>query len=202
MPKISEDVIIRDWTLTNDDKAFALKISKKYRSYVAIQLCCLRIYGRFLNQLSDLSHEISFYINSQLDLPIALQITKPERKATYLEYRKLIFNHLNFSKFDDEARTLLQEWIAKKDSLSLLAEELFEEAQYYLISKRIILPSKDQLQRFINSICSNYHQSIFEKVNRQINEELQIEISKILNIEEGQKTTWFQKFKEYPPAAS
>ena len=165
---ISDDQIIRDWSLTKEDRSFLLKISKKYRSYVAVQLCCLKIYGRFSNQLSDLSHEVIFYINNQLDLPTALQVIKPERKATYLEYRKLIFGHLNFSKFDNSSKDLLQHWIAEKGSLSLHAEDLCEEAKYYLISKRIILPSKDQLQRFINSICSNYHQSIFEKVNSQI----------------------------------
>ena len=198
----SDDEIIRDWTLTNSDKALLLKLNKSYRSYVAVQLCSMRLYGRFLNQLSDLSVKIINYINNQLNLAPALFIDKPSRKATYLEHRKIIFKHLGFANFDDNARNLLEGWVAKKDYFSLLPEELYPQAEHYLISNKIALPSSNQLKRLINTLMANYHNEVFKKINQQSNNDLDSSINQILNIGKDQSVTWFQRFKEYPPTAS
>lgn len=61
------------------------EVPKNLRLFVAIQLCSVRLYGRFLNQVHDLSLHIVDYLGQQLDLPPSLATDVPERKATYTD---------------------------------------------------------------------------------------------------------------------
>jgi hypothetical protein len=64
-----------DWTLSENDKSEVGKYHTGFRLFVAIQLCSVRLYGRFLNDIHDLSPRIVSYLNGQLDLPSSLRKT-------------------------------------------------------------------------------------------------------------------------------
>jgi hypothetical protein len=51
----SDEEMVRDWTLSVSDIEEVEKYRKSFRLFVAIQLCSVRLYGRFLNQVHDLS---------------------------------------------------------------------------------------------------------------------------------------------------
>src|SRR5690606_35672818 len=78
---LSEEKVARDWTLSENDKLEINKYRKIFRPFIAVQLCAIRLYGRFLGGISDLSPQIINYINHQIDLPPSLSIQVPEREA-------------------------------------------------------------------------------------------------------------------------
>jgi hypothetical protein len=80
--EFSDEEMARDWILSEEDRAEIGKHRKSSRLFIAIQLCAVRLYGRFLNGLHDLSPRIVNYLNHQLDLPPSLAILAPEREAT------------------------------------------------------------------------------------------------------------------------
>jgi len=79
----AEEDMARDWTLSDSDRAEASKYRKSSRLFVAIQLCAVRLYGRFFLQVHDLSPQIVHSLGHQLDLPPFLALEVPDRKATY-----------------------------------------------------------------------------------------------------------------------
>lgn len=104
----SDEEMVKDWTLSVSDKAEVGQYRPNYQLFVVIQLCAVRLYGRFLSDVHHLSPRIVNYLAQQLDLPPSLTIEVPERKATYSQYRKNILTYLGFQKFDSAAQTNLE----------------------------------------------------------------------------------------------
>lgn len=84
----------------------------------------------------------------------------------------------------------------------IIPENLTSEAEVFLISNKIALPTLYNLNRYINSFCSQQHEKIFTDVYQQLPESLISEIDQTLEIIPGEGITWFQKLKEYPGASS
>ncbi len=152
----------RDWTLSAMGKQEVGKYRKNSRLFIAIQLCAVRLYGRFLGEINDLSPQIVNYLSSQLELPPSLTITVPDRDATFSEQRKNILGYLGFSKYDDGVQANLQEWLKKQAQQGFLPDELFLRAERYLLSEQVILPGPSVLERLIISVCSEVHEQLFE----------------------------------------
>jgi len=81
----SDEELARDWTISENDKKERNRYRINSRLFIAIQLCAIRRYGRFLKKVNDLSSRIVSYLNSQLELPPSLTINTPERDATFSE---------------------------------------------------------------------------------------------------------------------
>ena len=64
--QISDETLAKDWTLAKDDILFVNKHRRIFRQGIALQLCAIKIYGRFLNNWTDLSPQILNYVNQQL----------------------------------------------------------------------------------------------------------------------------------------
>jgi hypothetical protein len=109
--QFSDEEMVRDWTLSASDTQEIEKYRKNFCLFVTIQLCSVRLYGRFLNQVHDLSPHIINYLGQQLDLPPSLAVEVPERKATYTDHRQNIMTYLGFQRFDDQAQQQLETWI-------------------------------------------------------------------------------------------
>jgi len=92
--RFSDEEMVRDWTLSRRDGQMVNRYRKQYRLGLAIQLCAMRLYGRFLNQLNDLSPRVISYLSNQLELPPTLTVAVPEREATLLEHRNNILQYL------------------------------------------------------------------------------------------------------------
>jgi len=137
--RFSDEEMVRDWTLSQRDCQVVNKYRKQYRLGFAIQLCAMRLYGRFLNQLHDLSPRVISYLSSQLDLPPTLSVDVPEREATLLEHRNNILKYLGFRRFVNKAEANLDRWIEEHARQGLLPDELFHRAERYLLLNRIVV---------------------------------------------------------------
>ncbi len=202
MPRdFSSEEMVKDWTLTDLDKLEIQKYSKKYRLFASVQMCSVRIYGRFLSDIDNLSPKIINYLNSQLGLPPSLKIYSPERKHTYLEQRKNILEYLGFSQFDGINKEFLISWITKNAEQGMLPNELINTSEKFLISKKIMLPGSIVLERLIINVCTQAHENIFESIFRKLSPSLKESIDKVLSVDEGEQRSYFYKLKEYPPSA-
>lgn len=199
--RFSDEEMVRDWTLSRRDCQVVNKYRKQYRLGFAIQLCAMRLYGRFLNQLHDLSSRVISYLSSQLDLPPTLTVDVPEREATLLEHRNNILKYLGFQRSDNKAEADLDRWIEEHARQGLLPDELFHRAERYLLLNRIVLPGPSTIERQIIRICNQVHTQLFEQVFDQMSPELRGAIDDLLQTTDGNQRTYFNQLKEYPPAA-
>jgi len=202
LPKeFSDEEMARDWTLSDADRQEVGKYRTNSRLFIAIQLCAVRLYGRFLNDVHELSPRIVNYLNSQLDLPPSLTIQTPEREATALEHRKNILTYLGFRKFDDTAQKELSHWIEQQTRQESLPNELFHQAESYLFDKRILLPGPSTIERLIIRICSEIHAQRFETIYQRLSPDLCKTIDDLLDVPEGEGRSYFSQLKQYPPEA-
>jgi TnpA family transposase len=198
----SDEEMARDWTLSTSDREEIGKYRKSSRLFVAVQLCSVRLYGRFLNQVHDLSPHIVNYLGQQLDLPPSLTIEVPDRKATYTDHRQNILKHLGFQKFDEVVQEQLDIWLGQQAQQGLLPDELFQKAEHYLLDSRILLPGPSVLERLIIHICSDVHVQLFKTVFQRLSPELRQAIDQLLAVSDGEQRSYFYLLKEYPPAAT
>ena len=135
----SDEEMARDWTLSVMDISEIAKSPNRFRLFVAIQLCTIRMYGRFLDNVGDLSPRIHNYLSTQLSLPPSMTVEVPSRKATYTAHRANIADYLGFQTFpfgwwdepsaDSAAQHELQVWLELKANQGKLPNELFQQAE-------------------------------------------------------------------------
>jgi TnpA family transposase len=198
----SDEEMARDWTLSASDRQEVEKYRKNFRLFAALQLCSVRLHGRFLNQVHDLSPHLINYLGQQLDLPPSLAIGAPERKATYTDHRHNIMKYLGFQRFDDNAQERLESWIEQQARLGILPDELFQQVEKHLLNKRVLLPGPSVLERLIIHVCSDVHLQLFEMIFQQLSPELRQAIDRLLMAPDDEQRSYFYRLKEYPPAAT
>jgi len=200
--RFSDEEMVKDWTLLEGDHQEIARYRKDYRLYVAIQICSVRLYGRFLHQIHDLSPNIVNYLGQQLDLAPSMTVEIPDREKTSREHRHNVLQHLGFQRFDQITQEQLAAWIARHAHAGLLPTELFQKAEQYLLDNRVLLPGPSVLERLIMHVCSDVHSQLFEAVFRRLSPELRQAIDRLLAVPEGEQRSDFFHLKEYPPAPS
>ena len=199
--EFSDEEMARDWTLSKSDIEEVIKYRKENRLFIAIQLCTVRLYGRFLSEVNDLSPRIISYLNHQLSLPPSLTVPVPNRKATYIEYRKNILAYLGFQKFNESAQSQLEAWLEEKAKQGSLPNDLFHQAEEYLLTNRTLLPGTSVLERLIIHICSEAHAQLFESIYQRLSPDLRKAIDQLLTVPKGERLSTFSHLKAYPPEA-
>ena len=158
-----------DWTLSPEDNCFLRKFRKDFRTFVAIQICIVKLYGRFLEDTNNLSPSIINYVNAQLKFPPSLTVKSPDRKATYSKQRRKILLHLSFNKFTSETRQQLTEWLKKQAVQGIMPEKLIPKATEFLLSKQIIIPGASTLKKIVVTVCAAVHQNVFREIAGELN---------------------------------
>jgi len=199
--EFSDEEMVRDWTLSITDKVELEQYQPNYRIFVTIQLCAVRLYGRFLGNVHHLSPRIVNYLAQQLDLPPSLTIEVPERKATYSQQRKNILTYLGFQKFDGTAQENLETWLEEQAKQGFLPDALFQQAEQYLLARRTLLPGPTVLERLIIRVCSEVHIHIFDSIYEDLSADLRNTIDQLLLTTEKEPRSLFRQLKAYPPAA-
>ena len=161
----------------------------------------MRLYGRLLSDVHDLSPRISGYLTKQLGLEPSLQVIAPNRKATLSEQRNNILAYLDFAKFGDEAKDQLAAWVREQAEKGALPDELFKRAEAHLLDQRVLLPGATVLERLIAHICAETHSQMFELIDQHLSAELRQEMDALLSLSEGAQRSYFNRLKAYPPEA-
>jgi TnpA family transposase len=96
---------------------------------------------------------------------------------------------------------MLETWLTQQTHQGALPDELFKQAEGFLLSKRIMLPGPSVLERLIVSICSTVHENILQILYLKLSPDLKQSIDQLLAVPEGDQRSYFHKLKEYPPSA-
>jgi TnpA family transposase len=199
---LSEEEIVRDWSLGAKDLLFVNKFRKQYQLWIYLQFCSLKLFGQLFNNPNELDMRIIGHACKSLQLDIIGTVKMPDRDATRSGYKKLIFNHLKFKLFNN-AKDIFYDWLEVKIQAGrMVPESLVSEAEMFLIANKIALPTSYYLKRYINSFCSKQQEKIFSGIYQQITEPQLKLIDILLDVIDGEDITWFQKFKEYPGSSS
>lgn len=197
----SDEEMARDWTLSRRDSQMVNRYRKEFRLGIATQLCAMRLYGRFLTNLTDLSPKVVSYLSSQLTLPPTINIRVPDREATIIDQRNKILNYLEFKKYNKKSESTLAKWIKKNAATGALPDDLFSRAETYLLVNRIVLPGQSTIERLVIHICNEVHAKLFESFFKKMSKNLRSEIDDLLERDNGKQVTYFNRLKEYPPSA-
>jgi TnpA family transposase len=200
--KFTDEQLAHDWTLSKKDNSFIQRYRKPFRLWLGIQLCAMRLYGRFLEDCTDLSPRIINYLASQLALEPTLNITAPAREATYIEHRQAILNYLGFSRLSLVDRENLEVLLIEQAQQYMDLAEFTASVERKLLNDKKILPPKQTLQRIIKSAYATAFQENYEKISEQLTGVLKQQLDKTLEIETGASTSFFNQLKDYPPSAS
>ncbi len=200
--EFSDEEMARDWTLSEADRTELGRHRTTFRLFLAVQLCTVRLYGRFLQPVHELSPRIVNYLGSQLGLPPSLTIETPDRKATSADQRQHLLDYLGFQRFDEQSQAQLETWLEHHARLGMLPEALFPQAEQYLLERRILLPGPSVLERLIIHICSVVHEQLFAAMFHHLAPEIRQAIDHFLTVPEGEQRSYFYRLKEYPPAAT
>lgn len=196
--KLSQELIIKNWTLSEDDKNEVKSVKAEFRLYLSIQLCSLRNNGKFIQYCNDIPADIINYLNKQLKLPPTLIVNEPSRKATTTEHRQKLLSYLKFEKYEGLIISGFEAWIESEARQGMLPNELNNEAQAFLLKNKIVLPGKSVLDRTITSICNKVHSEIFEKIYNSLPTDLKEQIDEALDSSNDSKS-YFSQLKQYPP---
>lgn len=197
----SDEEMARDWTLSKNDVAEVRRYRKKNRLFIAVQICVVRLYGRLLNEVNDLSPRIIAYLNAQLGLPPSLKVQVPERRATIAEFHKGILTYLGFQRLTESARQQLQNWLEEKAKQGSLPNDLFHQAEEHLLQKQILLPGVSVLEKLIIRICNDVHEQFFASIYQESPPALRKAIDELLTVPKGKRLSKFSLLKTYPPEA-
>lgn len=201
-PQLSEDGIIRDWSLKSLDIVFIRRFRKQYQLWIYLQVCALKLFGQLMDNPNILDTRIIGHVCQLLGLEIVGTVALPLREATKTDYKKLLFNHLGFRTFN-ATKSIFHQWLKEKVKRGdVIPEKLIPEAEAFLIINKIGVPTPYYLKREITSFCSSQQEKVFENIYQQLSKGLIVRIDEVLDIIPGEDISWFQKFKEYPASAS
>ena len=79
---------------------------------------------------------------------------------------------------------------------------MFQQAEQYLLARRILLPGPSVLERLIIHICADVHEQLFATVLQRLAPEVRQAVDQLLTVPEGEQHSYFYRLKEYPPAAT
>ncbi len=199
--RLSDDELTRNWSLdTVDVDDLRGGFRSRYRLANALQLCTLRLFGRFLRDPTHAPPKIVAHLCVQLGQPAPLFVEAPERKATRSEHQGKLLELAGFQRFDETARDELTDWLDGEAHHGDLPATLFERAERRLLRTRIVLPAASTLDRLVNTVCNAAHAQLFESIVSGLAPELRRSIDSFLEAPPEDQRSFFGRLKEYPPS--
>lgn len=138
----SEEELARDWTLSQADRVEVLRCrGDDNRRRLALQLCVLRQYGRFLDQYQEVPVRILNHLNRQLGLTPLVSLPETERDATESSHQQRLREYFGYRTFDGDVLTLFEEHLRSRLAQGAWPEDLFDSAVDALRFWKVVPPA-------------------------------------------------------------
>ena len=128
--QIADEDLAHIWTLNSDEIDFVNTHQFHYKLHVALQLCSLRKYGRFLEAYKGISTKVLNYLAAQFDQPASFKVEMPQRRVTYSKQCLGIIQHLGFRRSTVADQERLTAWILTKMEHEIRIDPLIEMAEH------------------------------------------------------------------------
>lgn len=192
----SEEELARNWTLSETDRTQALRCrGDANRRRFAIQLCVVRLYGRFLDEYAAVPVRVLNHVSRQLQLPPVLSLDRPDRSATETGHEQRIREYLGYQTFDPKAREHLENHLRTQVTQGMLPADLFQHAEDLLRLWNTVLPQPATLERIVASIAATGRQQLLDEIAARLGTPLREAIDKLLQVGEGDRRSALFQFK-------
>ncbi|MEE8290573.1 MAG: DUF4158 domain-containing protein, partial [Candidatus Tectomicrobia bacterium] len=199
----SPEELLQSWTLSARDREEVMQCrGDTSRRRFAVQLCTLRVYGRFLPEATPTPVTITNYLARQLELPLVLFGEVSGRLATETEQLQRIRAYLGWQPFHHEARERLTSWLEQRATDDLLPIDLVSRAEDILRSWQIVLPARSTLEELVVAITARVQDDVYTRIATGLSSELQRAVDDLLEVPSGERRSALFHLKEYPPEAS
>jgi len=202
-PDPSEDDLARHWSLTPADlAAIAGCRGPDQRRRFALQLCVMRLHGRFLDDYRHAPIKIVNHLSRQLGLPPVLFLDRAGREPTERVQAQRIRRYLSLSRFDKTAEAALRDWLREGALEGRSAAELLTRAEDKLRGWRVMLPGASTLDRIVASVMAHTTADLFATVAGRLPETLRAGIDLLVEVPEGDARSSLFRLKDYPKSAN
>jgi len=199
----SDDALLRHWTLSEADRREVLRCrGDDNRRRFALQLCALRIFGRFVPNHMAVPVRILNSLGRQRDLPPTLFLPPPHREATDVEQEQRIRAYLQVQPCDATARERVTQWLTRRAQDGLPPQDLYQHAEAQLREWQVVLPGPSTLERLIGTVCAPTHHGLFEQLASRLSPELQHTCDALLQMQPGETQSTLAALQQYPPEAT
>ena len=199
----SQEELAQYWTLSARDQAEVMRCrTDATRRRFAVQLCTLRVYGRFLPEAVPAPVAITNYLARQVGLPLVLFGEVPGRLATETEHLQRIRTYLGWRLFDEESRGRLTSWINQRATDDLLPSVLVSRAEAILRAWQIVAPARSTLEELVVSVTARVQDDVYTRITTGLRPELLHAMDDLLQVPLGARRSVLFQLKEYPAEAS
>jgi TnpA family transposase len=199
----SDEEWARDWPLSAADKVEIQGCrGDDNRLRFALQLCVLRLYGRFLPTYDSVPLRIVNHLGRQLALPPVLLLDPVPRPATDGEYQQRLRAYLGYQPFGPDIQTTLEQQLTRHAQDGMSGEQLFTQALDLLRAWQVIPPAPPTVERLVASIAAHAQDTLFEDITAQLPLTLCQTIDRLLTVPEGTHRSPLFSLKAYPPEAT
>ena len=170
---MDEEKIIIKWLLTGEEKEFITNKSRgtENRLKYAVQVCHLRLKGRFVEEWSEVSIKILNHLAKQLEVELVYSKLTFGNKNSESRIRIEVKDLLCFKEFDFESDKLVGEFVEQNPILINKKEDITDAIEKYLVGSRIVLPSRSRLMKYVYSQYGKKQTDVFEKFASKISEQ-------------------------------
>jgi TnpA family transposase len=198
-----EDELARRWSLTPSDLAVVAECrGDDHRRRFAVQLCWLRVHGRFLDDYRHAPVKIVNHLSRQLGLPPVLFLDRPGRAQTERAQALRIRRHLGLRPFDSGVAADLRHWLAQGAIEGRTAAELLVRAEDKLRGWHVMLPATSTLERLVTAEVTHATTQLYETVSLRLPPSLREAIDLLVEVPEGDARSSLFRLKDFPKSAS
>jgi len=195
----TDEDLARGWTLSADDLEEVRRCrGDDNRRRFAIQLCALRTFGCFVDDVGRVPVRIANHVGRQVGLPPALFITDPERAATDTAHTQRIRAYLGYRPFDDDTLERLRATLEERAAAGVLAAELFEHARASLRAWKVEIPGRSTVERLVTASATRAASEAWELIANRLSPAFCASVEALLLKEEDGRSA-LSRFKQYPP---
>lgn len=196
-----EEALARDWTLSAEDLAEIRRCRAPYpKLHFAVQLCCLRKYGTYLDRLR-VPLKIINHINVQIGLePVLMVPDEILHEQTRQEHETRIRSYCGFDSFGTSSARGLEDFLIALINEGADRDSLLSRAGEYLFEKRVIPPGTTVLLKIVATAYHRAERGIFEEIYGRVPIELRSKIDDLLSADPEIGTSPLVRYRQYPGA--
>ncbi len=199
----SEDDLARHWSLTPADLAVITECrGPDHRRRFALQLCTMRVQGRFLDDYRHAPIKIVNHLSRQLGLAPVLFLDRPGRAQTERAQVLRIRRHLGMRSFDRSVAADLRDWLRQGAIEGRTTAELIARGEDRLRDWRVMLPAASTIERLVVAEVTQATSQLYQTVSSRLPPSLRAAIDLLVEVPEGDARSSLFRLKDYPKAAN
>lgn len=148
---MNDERLLLEWLLSVEDIEFVIARARGTESRLryAIQICCLKQTGRFIDEWSMVPINILNHLSKQLEIDLVHGCLAPGNKNSESKIRQEVKLFLGFKDFDFKNDTLISNFLEQTPLLISNKKEITKEVENFLVKAKIHLPCKNQLMKHV-----------------------------------------------------